>query len=134
LLESKNEIVMSTKRLIPRALFEPLMGIHSSDLTDNDILLDLVKLETPLAIEEAFRSSKTFATIFEINTTGYFLDIPKSYWIDALQECIKFNLEEEKYEECTRLSKLIEEIKKASKKPTKKKNDGEGINRDTVCD
>jgi hypothetical protein len=125
---------MSTKRLIPRALFEPLMGIQSSDLTDNDILLDLVKLETPLAIEEAFKSKKTFATVFEINTTGYFLDIPKSYWIDALQECIKFNLVEEKYEECTRLSKLIEEIKRASKKPIKQKNDGEGIDGDTVCD
>lgn len=125
---------MSTKRLIPRALFEPLMGIQSSDLTDNDILLNLVKLETPIAIEEAYKSKKTFATIFEINTTGYFLDIPKSYWIYALQECIKFNLEEEKYEECTKLSKLIEEIKKSSKKPIKQKNDGEGTDRDTVCD
>ena len=53
---------MSTKRLIPRALFEPIIGIQASDLTDNAILLNLIKSETPLAIEEAFKAKKTFAT------------------------------------------------------------------------
>ena len=112
---------MSTKRLIPRALFEPIIGIQASDLTDNAILLNLIKSETPLAIEEAFKAKKTFATIFEVNTTGYFLDIPKTYWIQALEECIKLNLEDEHFEECIKLKDLIEVIKKASKKPIKSK-------------
>jgi hypothetical protein len=118
---------MSTKRIIPRALFEPIIGLRASDLTDNNTLLNLIKNETPLAIEEAFKAKKTFATIFEVNTSGYFLDIPKMYWISALEECIKLNLEDEHFEECIKLKDLIEEIKRASKKPIKSKQDGERI-------
>ena len=115
-----------SKRIIPRALFEPFTGLQSSDLLDNEPLLNLIKNETPAAIEEAFRSKKTFATLFEVNMTGYYLDIPKQYWIDALEECIKLYLHEEKYEECVKLNSLIEQIKTASKKPFKQKNNGEG--------
>ena len=116
-----------SKRVIPRALFEPFVGLQTSDLLDSEPLLNLVKNETPAAIEEAFKSKKTFATLFEVNMTGYYLDIPKMYWVDALEECIRLYLKEEKYEECSRLNSLIEEIKKAAKKPIKQKNDGEGI-------
>ena len=119
-------MVMLTKRTIPRAIFEPIIGLQASDLTGNEILLNLIQNETPLAIEEAFKAKKTFATIFEVNASGYFLDIPKTYWVDALQECIKLNLIEESYEECLRLNNLIEEIKKTSKKTIKQKHDGEG--------
>jgi hypothetical protein len=118
-------MVMLTKRTIPRAIFEPIIGLQASDLTSNEILLNLIKNETPLAIEEAFKAKKTFATIFEVNASGYFLDIPKMYWVDALQECIKLNLIEESYEECLRLNNLIEEIKKTSKKTIKQRHDGE---------
>lgn len=118
------------KRQIPRALFEPLEGIEASDLLDNTPLLELLKKETPLAIEEAHRNKKTFATLFEINGLGYYLDIPKQHWIAALEQCINFKLEEEKFEECIPLKKLIDELKKPiktlPKKTQKTKNDGEG--------
>lgn len=118
------------KRQIPRALFEPLEGIEASDLIDNLPLLELLKKETPLAIEEAYRNKKTFATLFEINGLGYYLDIPKQHWIAALEQCINFKLEEEKFEECIPLKKLIDELKKPiktlPKKTQKTKNDGEG--------
>lgn len=117
---------MATKRLIPRALFEPFVGLQASDLIGSEILTDLIRRETPLAIEEAFKAKKTFASIFEINTSGYFVDIPKKYWVAALEECIKFNLVDEHFEECLRLKNLIEDIKKASKKPIKAKSNGEG--------
>lgn len=118
------------KRQIPRALFEPLEGIEASDLLDNTPLLELLKKETPLAIEEAHRNKKTFATLFEINGLGYYLDIPKQHWVAALEQCINFKLEEEKFEECIPLKKLIDELKKPiktlPKKTQKTKNDGEG--------
>jgi len=50
------------------------------------------------------------------------------YWVDALQECIKLNLVDEKYEECLKLNNLIEDIKKVSKKTIKQKDNGEGVN------
>ena len=104
------------KRKIPRAFFEPLEAIQASDLLENESLLNLVKNETPLAIEEAFRNKKTFATLFEVNGIGLYLDIPKQYWIPALEQCISFKLTEEKFEDCIKLRDLIEEIRKPIKK------------------
>ena len=123
---------MPSKRILPRAVFEPFSGLQTSDLLESETLISLIRNETPYAIEEAFRSRKTFATIFEVNTTGYYLDVPKMYWIDALEECIKLNIAEDRFEECIKLTKLIEDIKKASKKPIKVNQNGERVNRDTA--
>ena len=128
---------MSTRK-IPRALFEPMSDILASDLIENGALLGLVKREAPSAIEEAFKAKKTFATLFEINTTGMFLDIPKNYWIPALEQCIAYNLEEEKFEDCVSIKNLIEQIRKGnktiSKKTQKQKQNGAGTNGDTAGD
>ena len=119
------------KRLIPKALFEPLEHIQSSDLLDNESLLEMIKKETPIAIKEAFQNKKTFATLFEINGMGLFLDIPRNHWVPALEQCIKFKLEEENFEECVKIRDLIEEIKKPIKRISKKETDGASINGDT---
>jgi len=119
------------KRKIPRAFFEPLEAIQASDLLENESLLNLVKNETPLAIEEAFRNKKTFATLFEVNGIGLYLDIPKQYWIPALEQCISFKLTEEKFEDCIKLRDLIEEIRKPIKKIPKKKDNGTTVERNT---
>ncbi len=125
-------------RKIPRALFEPLHDVQASDLEDNDVLTKLVKKEAPLAIEEAFANKKTFATLFEINTTGMFIDIPKNYWIPALEQCIAYKLEEEKFEDCIALKALIDKIRKGnktiSKKTQKQKQDGTGANGNSDSD
>ena len=125
-------------RKIPRALFEPLNDVQASDLEDNDALLELVKNEAPVAIEEAFKARKTFATLFEINTIGMFLDIPKNYWIPALEQCIAYKLEEEKFEDCVTIKNLIDKIRKGnklvSKKTQKQQQDGAWTNRDTTGD
>jgi hypothetical protein len=117
-----------SKREIPRAFFEPLEDIQASDLLESEELINMIKTETPLAIEEAFKNKKTFATLFEISGTEMYLDIPKQYWTAALEQCIKFKLEEEKFEDCIKLRDLIEEIKKPvntiPKKISKNKTDG----------
>jgi len=115
-------------RRIPRALFEPLEDISASELISNEALINLVKKETFLAIEEAFKNKKTFATLFEINSTGMYIDIPKQYWIPALEQCINFKLEDERFEECIPIKELIEQIRKPTKtlpKKTRKKENGE---------
>jgi hypothetical protein len=91
----------------------------------------LIKKETPLAIEEAFRNKKTFATLFEINGIELYLDIPKQYWVPALEQCISFKLTEEKFEDCIKLRDLIEEIRKPIKRISKKKDNGTVVKRDT---
>lgn len=109
-----------SKRKIPRALFEPLENIKASDLVANEALINLVKKETFLAIEEAYRNKKTFATLFEVNGTGMYIDIPKQYWIPALEQCINFMLEDERFEDCIPVKALIDQIKKPIKTITKK--------------
>lgn len=108
------------KRQIPKALFEPLNEVEASDLIVNQPLIDLLKKEVPLAIEEAHKNKKTFATLFEVNGLGYYIDIPKQYWVVALEQCINYKLEEEKFEECIPLKKLIDELKKPIKTVPKK--------------
>lgn len=118
-----------SNRKIPRAMFEILEDIEAADLIDNESLIGLIRAETPLAIEEAFKNKKTFATLFEVNGLGYFVDIPKIYWIPALEQCIAFNLEHEKFEECVILKNLIDQIRKGHKtisKTRKKKENGTG--------
>ena len=119
--------IKTVVRKIPKAIFEPLEAIRASDLLNNAALLGMIKRETPSAIEEAFKNKKTFATLFEINGTGMYIDIPKQYWISALEECINFMLEEERFEECIPIKKLIDEIRKPVKtlsKKSKKKDSG----------
>lgn len=122
------------KRNIPKAFFEPFEEVESSNLMQNDALIKMIKKETPVAIEEALKDKKTFATIFEIGNTGYHIDIPKQYWIDALEQCINFNLEEEKFEDCISLKNLIDEIRKPIKKVTKSKQHGTGIDGNSDSD
>ena len=124
---------MANKRQIPRAVFEPWDGFVADDLLKVEQLVELVKKETPKAIKEAFENKKTFATLFQINHTEYFLDIPKSYWVDALEECIKYRIEEQRYEDCRDIKKIIDSIKTGSKTLPKKQlkktsNDGEATN------
>ena len=123
-----------SSRKIPRAMFEILEDIEAADLIDNESLIDLIRAETPAAIEEAFKNKKTFATIFEINGLGLYVDIPKMYWIPALEQCIAFNLEQEKFEDCVILKNLIDQIRKGNKtisKTRKKKENGTGTDGDT---
>lgn len=119
------------KRQIPKAFFEPLENIQASDLLESESLLNLIKRETSIAIEEAFHNKKTFATLFEINGMDLYLDIPKQYWVPALEQCIHFMIQEEDFEKCIPLRNLIEEIKKPIKKIPKKKTNGTVPERDT---
>ena len=123
-----------SNRKIPRAVFEILEDIEAADLIDNESLIGLIRAETPAAIEEAFKNKKTFATLFEINGLGLYVDIPKMYWIPALEQCIAFNLEQEKFEDCVILKNLIDQIRKGNKtisKTRKKKENGTGTDGDT---
>lgn len=117
------------KRQIPKAIFEPWEGLTAEDLLNTPQLVKLVKKETPLAIKDAHTNKKTFATLFQINHSENYLDIPKPYWIPALEECIKYLIEEQKYEECRDLKKLIDDIKTGTKKVSSKQlkqiDDGE---------
>ena len=123
-----------SKRTIPRAMFQPLEDTTAAQLIESEPFRELVRKETFAAIEEAFQNKKTFATLFEINTTGNYIDIPKQYWVEALEECIKYNLTDEKFEECLKIKNLIDQIKQPTKSLSKKVKDAKGVHGDTTSD
>lgn len=123
-----------SKRIIPRAMFQPLEETTTAQLIESEPFKELVRKETFAAIEEAFQNKKTFATLFEINTTGNYIDIPKQYWVEALEECIKYNLTDEKFEECLKIKNLIDQIKQPTKSLSKKVKDAKGVHGDTTSD
>ena len=120
------------KRTIPKAMFQPFDGITTAELLENETLKQLIKTETVPAIREASQNKKTFATLFQINTTGHYVDIPKQYWVVALEECIKYNLIEEKFEECIDIKKLIDKIKEPTKLVANKKSNGKSTSGNTA--
>ena len=100
-----------------RAIFENVGGLSAQEIESSNVLKDLLKIEVPKAIEYAIKNKKTFASIFEINDSNSYIELHKNQWIFALETCILFYVEEEDYEACNKMTKLIESIK--SKKVNK---------------
>ena len=100
----------------PRAIFENIGTLTAQDIEASNILKGLLKVEVPKAIEYAMDNKKTFASIFEINDSNCYIELHKNQWVQALETCIIFFIEEEDYESCNKITKLIEKIKKKPKK------------------
>jgi len=102
-----------TQRKTVRAIFDNVESLSSDQIKDSEILKSLLKNEVPRAIEDAMINKKSFASLFEINSTNNFVEIHKNYWADSLSKCLHWYLEDgtEDYETCNHISKLIESIK-----------------------
>jgi transcription antitermination factor NusA-like protein len=100
----------------PRAVFENVNSLKAQDIQSSEILKTLLKKEVPESIEYAIENKKTFASIFEINDSNCYIELHRNQWIQALETCILFYIEEEDYESCNKITKLIEKVKKKPKK------------------
>jgi hypothetical protein len=100
----------------PRAIFENIGTLTAQDIEASNILKGLLKVEVPKAIEYAIQNKKTFASIFEINDSNSYIELHKNQWISALETCILFYVEEEDYEACNKMTKLIESYVRRKKK------------------
>jgi hypothetical protein len=104
------------KRKTIRALFDNIESLTAEDISKSQQLKDLLKMQIPISVYEAHTGNKQYATIFEINSSGSYIDIHKRDWITALETCIMWFLESEDYEKCTKIKVIIAEIQK---KPAK---------------
>ena len=78
-------------------------------------------MQVPVSIYEAHTANKQYASIFEINSSDNYIEIPKKDWVQALETCIMWHLESEDYEKCSKIKDISAEIqKKSSKKITVK--------------
>lgn len=101
-----------------RALFDNPELLKSEDVAKSEILKDLLKSHVPLAIENAIIKKKIYASIFEINDSNQFIEIHKNNWVQALETCLVWYVEDEDYEMCNHIKNLIftiQDNKKANK-------------------
>jgi hypothetical protein len=105
------------QRKTVRAIFDNAEDLKCEQIKESEILKTLLKQEVPKAIEDAMVNRKSFASIFEINTTNNFVEIHKNYWADSLATCLHWYLEDgtEDYETCNHISKMIETLKTPKK-------------------
>lgn len=100
---------MSRKKVV-KAIFDNVNKLSTELVAQSSILKDLLKVHVPFSIEEALKTNKQYARVFEINNSGYFVDIHKKNWIQALEKCISFYIETDDYEQCAKLKSLISEV------------------------
>jgi len=110
------------KRKTVRALFDDIENLSFEEIQKSEQLKELLKSQVPLTVYEAFLAGKQYASIFEINSSDCYLEIPKRDWIPALETCISWFLETEEYEKCTKIKMIIADIQKKPTKLTIKKD------------
>lgn len=118
------------KRKVVRALFDQPEFLRSEDVSQSEILKELLKIHVPNSIEDAIVNNKIYACIFEINDSSHYIEIHKNHWIQSLETCLLWYVEDEDYEMCNHIKNIIQSIKdksKISKVSIKKKKDGEGL-------
>jgi hypothetical protein len=95
-----------------RVNFENLSDMKSEDLVGSEVLVKVLKVEVPKAINKAILEKKLYAAVFEINTSGIYVEIHKKDWINAINSCIDLYTKEEEYEKCGELTKTLQLLTK----------------------
>ena len=80
-------------------------------LCENEVFTKAVFTETITGITDAIKTKSKTATLFQLVKSEYYLELEKSQWKQALQTCIDKFVEEEQYEECSKIKVLMDKIK-----------------------
>lgn len=116
------------KRKTVRALFDQPETLRHEDVAASAILKQLLKVHIPNSIEDAIVGGKIYASVFEINETEHYVEIHKNHWIQALETCLLWYIDDENYEMCNHIKNMIKSIQgKPKKVSTKKNKDGKGF-------
>jgi hypothetical protein len=102
-------------RKVPILNIYPIDGVPPEAISESLQLMSFIYTETPKAVQEAIRTNKQVATLFEINNQDVYLEIKKEDWEKAIDKCIAFYSEKEKYEICTNLQNIKASINKSKK-------------------
>lgn len=80
-------------------------------LCENETFVNAVFIETIAGIKDAISTKSKTAVLFQIAKSDYYLELDKSQWKQALQTCIDRFIDDEKYEECSKIKLLMDKIK-----------------------
>ena len=104
-----------SSRKVPILNIYPIEGATSESISESSQLMTFLYTETPKAIQEAIRTRKQVATLFQISNQDAFVEIQKEDWCSALDKCIAYQSEKEQYELCTELQDIKAKISKSKK-------------------
>lgn len=111
--------MVKSKKISPRKV--PILNIYPIEratpesISESSQLTTFLYTETPKAIQEAIRTRKQVATLFQINNQDAYLEIEKRDWCAAIDKCIVYQSEKEQYELCTELQDIKIKIGKSKK-------------------
>jgi hypothetical protein len=112
---------MAAKKEPPiRAIFDGVDQLATEDILKSSHFKTMLKDKVPSIVEAAHKSNSVFATLFEINDSGCYIEIHRNDWINALEACVAMYVEEEDYNTCGKITALIQEIKDKHKRLSKK--------------
>lgn len=109
-----------------RAFFDNPGKLLPEQVSKSEVLKQLLKNIVVNSITYSLKNNKVYARIFEINDSGCHIEIHKNHWINALDTCLIWYIEDENFEMCTNIKNLINDIhKKPKEKKVIKKTDNE---------
>jgi len=117
-------------RKVVRAVFDNPHDLSPETVSESKDLKKLIKSQLSECIKFAFEANKQYASIFEINDSTYYIEIHKKNWVQALETCMLWYVEDEDYETCTKIKDLIKHIQNRGKKnkiDLKSDDGGEGF-------
>ena len=115
-------------RKVLRAVFDNPHDLSADQVSSSKDLKKLIKESAPESIKLAFDANKQYATVFEINDSSYYVEVHKKNWVQALETCMLWYVEDENYEMCTKIKDLVNEIQNRGKKnKLNLDNSGEGF-------
>lgn len=103
---------------VPNLVITPLKGVSKEDILSHHPITDLIFDETPKAIEKALKGKRQSAIIIEINNSGFFIEIQKKWWVNALNSCLKHYEVKEDFEKCNFIKQIIISVNENFSKPT----------------
>jgi hypothetical protein len=99
-----------SKRKIPN-LNISVNGAYQLDcLLDHPDFNRVIFNEIVTAVKEGIENKKSTVTLFEINESGFVVDLDKENWNSSLDSAISFFEKQENYEKCHECSNLKNQI------------------------
>lgn len=91
--------------------------ISAKDIPNIPNFKNLVISESYEAIKSAHDSLQEIAVLFEINNSGYIIEMKRDHWVKALEKAVKFYEKSEEFEKCILVNNLINQINEKRRDP-----------------
>lgn len=85
-------------------------SVTAEDIEKLPQIKEIIFEELYNSIKLASKTKKRSVSLFEINNSGFVLELAKEYWVSSLERAIPYYEKIEAFEKCFLIKKLIESI------------------------